>query len=81
MAKFKVSVTETYVQCVVVEAPDAHEAEQIVRGLYDQGLVQPSGTQDTYDGYEVWCEGEATPEEAETYGRDAEEVRDGKSDQ
>ena len=46
--KFKVNVTHTYGAFAVVEAADADEAEDIVRGLVDDGtidVVDMKGTQ------------------------------------
>jgi hypothetical protein len=55
MARLNVTIVETYVKQIAVEAPDAETAEVIVRGRWDQGQLDLAGERGTFDGVEVYC--------------------------
>jgi hypothetical protein len=66
MPRFRVSVTEKYVQMVDVEAPTPEEAQDKAQALWDAGKVQPTEQRNSFRGVEVWAEeelpAEASPE-------------------
>ncbi len=68
MAKFMVTVTETYCKAIPIEASDAETAEALIRGLWDQGELDLAAKRDTFDGVAF----EAQPQDEVPDGQDDE---------